>query len=117
MLKRILVVSEDAGVATTRVLLLRANGYNAQSANSDVEALSTIEREDLDLVLVGTHSRLMHMAVRARLLAVETYGLYGERDGKPCGLTNASPANLLAAVVEMVGAGQDGEPSPHQHLS
>jgi CheY-like chemotaxis protein len=51
--KKILVISDDSVLRSTRTLVLESAGYSVNSVGTDVEALELLKTEDFDLILVG----------------------------------------------------------------
>jgi DNA-binding response OmpR family regulator len=54
--KRILVVAHDRPLKGTRVSLLESEGYRVESVESDDAAMTLLETETFDLILLGRNS-------------------------------------------------------------
>ena len=109
MPKRILIVAHDPFLAKTRRALLLSAGYEVALADSDDFAVTSVDRERFDLILIGRNSRLSERALDQRLrerypqLPVlkitqlnENLSLYASR------VTDAEPSHVLAAIKEML---------------
>jgi DNA-binding NtrC family response regulator len=65
--KRILVVSHDRMLRSTRVAILERAGYSVMSVATDDDAMKLLETEQFDLVLIGRKSENARQALAQRL--------------------------------------------------
>jgi DNA-binding response OmpR family regulator len=65
--KRILVVSHETMLRSTRVAILERAGYSVMSVATDDEAMKLLETEQFDLVLVGRKCESHRQALDQRL--------------------------------------------------
>jgi DNA-binding NtrC family response regulator len=65
--KRILVVSHDTLLRSTRVAILERAGYSVMSVATDDDAMKLLETEQFDLVLIGRKSESARLALDQRL--------------------------------------------------
>jgi DNA-binding NtrC family response regulator len=104
--KRILVVTRDAHLRETRVMLLRSAGYTVISVSSDDDALRLLETDRLDLVLLGRSSG-MSIGIDQRLrerypslltLKIDDLGHseYATR------MTDSAPEHVIHTLKEML---------------
>jgi DNA-binding NtrC family response regulator len=127
MSKRILVVSDDRILGFSRTALLQKAGYQAIRVDSDDEAMSLLETEAFDLVLLGRdpirrNRKSLDRRLRERhphlpTLKIEGNALIPSRYATR--VTNSDPARVLAVLAEMLGTPannkQSGptDPGPH----
>jgi DNA-binding NtrC family response regulator len=109
--RHILIVAHDALLRESRQALLRSAGYEVTSVDSDELAITAVDKERFDLVVIGRTSRLSKAALDRRLrerhpdirvlkivTAEEPYSLFASRT------TDAKPRHVLTAVGEMLFA-------------
>jgi hypothetical protein len=65
--KRILVVSDDAMLRSTRVSILERSGYSGVSAATDDDAMKLLEAEHFDLVLIGRRSEIPRLELETTI--------------------------------------------------
>ena len=127
MSKRILVVSDDRILGFSRTALLQKAGYQATWVDSDDEAMSLLETEAFDLVLLGRDAlqrprkpldhRLRERHPNLPTLKIEGNALIPSRYATR--VTNSDPARVLAVLAEMLGTPADRKqpgptnPGPH----
>jgi CheY-like chemotaxis protein len=105
--KRILIVAHNHTVRETRGMLLRKAGYySVSSVASDDEAMTILEIEGFDLVLIGRNVRAskrdLDERIRMRhpnLLILKIDDMYSPY---PTRMTDAAPGQLLKALSEML---------------
>jgi DNA-binding response OmpR family regulator len=108
--KRILVVSHDQMLRTTRTSLLEKAGYTVFSAVTDDDAMRLLETEQFDLILLGRKSQIPKEGLDQRLrqkypnlltLKIQSVGdiasPYSSRT------TDAAPRHVLSVLEEMLG--------------
>ena len=107
--KRLLVVAHDATLKATCVALLRHVGYDVAAVESTEDALTRLESERFDLVLVGRKSRgqmeASDVGVRERfpflpILKIQD-GL--EPNGHATRSIDSLPVHVIEAVRELIG--------------
>ena len=104
--KRILVVTQDAPLRETRVMLLKAAGYTVTSVSSDDDALRLLEKDRFDLVLLGRSSELsvgIDQRLREKhplLLTLKIDDLDGSE--YPSRVTDSIPEHVIDALKEML---------------
>jgi hypothetical protein len=109
MPKRILVVADDRPLRTTRVALLKSEGYRVESVESDNEAMTTLLTETYDLVLLGRNSELHKKGIDQRLREqyprLLTLKIVNEVDASiwPSRITDSEPKHVIVALHEMLG--------------
>lgn len=110
MSKRILVVSHNIPLRTSRVLVLKSAGYRVESVATDDEAMAILETEQFDLVLLGRKSLLPKKGIDQRLrekypnlLTLKILSSEGENSIYPSRLSNSVPRQVLGALAEMLG--------------
>jgi CheY-like chemotaxis protein len=110
MCKRILVVAHDRTLGLSRVALLQSAGYTVDFVFSDEAALALLAVEAFDLVLLGRNSKPEQPSLDQRLrerfpdmllLKIEATG--SVPSSYPTRVTDARPANVLAALQQMLG--------------
>ena len=107
--KRILVVAHDRMLRTTRVSILENEGYTVSSAVTDDDAMTLLETEQFDLILLGRKSQVPKMGLDQRLRekhpnllifkiqpAGDVVSLF------PTRTTDAVPDHVLSALKEML---------------
>ena len=110
--KRILVVSDDQMLRTTRVSILEKAGYAVCSAATADDAMGLLETESFDLILLGQEFRITGRGLDQRLrekypnlltLKIQPtddmVSLYLSRT------TDSVPEHVLSAVREMLAIG------------
>ncbi|HWZ52136.1 MAG TPA: hypothetical protein VNW54_11805 [Granulicella sp.] len=123
MCKRILVVAHDRTLGLSRVALLQSAGYTVDFVFSDEAALTLLAAQAFDLVLLGRNSKLEEPGLDQRLrehfpelliLKIEATGsvpsIY------PTRITDARPANVLAALQEMLSDAALGSNAPRRRF-
>ncbi|WP_260740475.1 hypothetical protein [Tunturiibacter lichenicola] len=108
--KRILVVAHDRMLRITRVSILEKAGYTVSSAASDDDAMTLLETERFDLILLGRKSNIPKMGLDQRLREKHpdllTLKIHPEGDVVslfPTRMTDAVPEHVLSALKEMLG--------------
>ena|ERR1700733_5068447 len=107
--KRILVVSHDTMLRSTRVAILERAGYSVMSVATDDDAMKLLETEQFDLVLIGRTSestlqaldqRLREKYLKLRVLKIQPRGDaasdYSSRT------TDALPEHVVDALKDML---------------
>jgi DNA-binding NtrC family response regulator len=109
MPKRILVVSDDRPLRTSRVSLLESEGYRVESVESDDGAMTMLLTEAYDLVLLGRNSDLHKEGIDQRLREkypdLLTLKIVNEADASiwPSRITDSEPKHVIVALHEMLG--------------
>jgi CheY-like chemotaxis protein len=108
--KSVLIVSDDEMLLTTRSALLKTYGYNVTAVESDDEAISLLETEGFDLVLIGRKTDLPTIEIDERirerhpkLLVLKIEELDVAARGFASRDTDSDPAHVLLALKEMLG--------------
>jgi DNA-binding NtrC family response regulator len=107
----ILVVAQDTLLRKSRHELLRRAGYEVTSVDSDELAITSVDNERFDLVLIGCTSPLSKTSLDQRLrerypeirllkivMAGDHYSLFASRT------TDSEPRHVLTAVRDMLFA-------------
>jgi DNA-binding NtrC family response regulator len=109
MPKRILVVSDDRPLRTSRVSLLESEGYRVESVESDDSAMTMLLTEAYDLVLLGRNSDLHKEGIDQRLREkypdLLTLKIVNEADASiwPSRIIDSEPKHVIVALHEMLG--------------
>jgi DNA-binding NtrC family response regulator len=109
MPKRILVVSDDRPLRTSRVSLLESEGYRVESVESDDGAMTMLLTEAYDLVLLGRNSDLHKEGIDQRLREkypdLLTLKIVNEADASiwPSRIIDSEPKHVIVALHEMLG--------------
>lgn len=116
--KRILVVSDDHILGFSRAALLQKAGYQATWVDSDDDAMSLLEVETFDLVLLGRDPlhrprkpldyRLSIRHPHLPTLKIEGNAIIANRYATR--VTNSHPTHVLAVLEEMLGAPTTNQP-------
>jgi CheY-like chemotaxis protein len=108
--KRILVVSHDQMLRTTRVSLLEKAGYTVFSAVTDDDAMRLLETQRFDLILLGRKSQISKEGLDQRLrqkypnlLTLKVQSVGDIASPYPTRSTDAAPGHVLSALQEMLG--------------
>jgi hypothetical protein len=116
MRKRILVVSDDRVLRFSRVALLKKEGYQVESIDSDDAAMTLLEAESFDLILLGRDSlrpgKALDRRLRERypkLLTLKIEGNVPAPSRYPSRITDARPERVLAALDEMLFSHHDAQ--------
>jgi DNA-binding NtrC family response regulator len=109
MSKRILVVAHDPFLRLTRTALLRSAGYEVETAESDDSAISTVDNQRFDVVLIGRRSRGSETALDQRLrdrypqmLILKIAQPFEPPSSYPSRITDPHPARVLMALKNML---------------
>jgi DNA-binding NtrC family response regulator len=111
MRKRILVVADDRPLRISRVSLLESEGYRVDSVSSDDEAISLLETQAFDLILLGRNSYLdrknIDQRLREKFPDLLTLKIVHDHDADfyASRETDAEPAHVLQALKDMLGDG------------
>ena len=103
--KRILVVANEKPLRDSRAMLLDSAGYSVVSVCSDGDALSLLESETFDLILLGcnTDSEVaLDKLLRAKYPTLLTLKIDGLESKYPSRITDAVPIHVLDALREML---------------
>jgi two-component SAPR family response regulator len=107
--KRILVVTYDQSLRSSRVDILKRAGYKVASVEADDEAMELLEEEKFDLVLLGCESVKPKKGIDQRLrekypdlLTLQIAPWNEIASIYPSRITDAAPEHVLSALKEML---------------
>jgi CheY-like chemotaxis protein len=111
MPKRILVVAHDAFLRLTRTSLLRSAGYEVETADSDNAAISTVNAQRFDLVLIGRRASGSETGLDQRLrdrypemLILKVAQPFEPASPYPSRTTDPNPTQVLMALKDLLKA-------------
>ncbi len=112
MRKRILVVAHYPPLKLSRIEMLDRAGYEVAAVESDDAAMTLLETEHFDLVLIGRKSQLTEKGLDQRLrekyphlliLKIEAAG--SRTSVYPTQIIDSQPKNLIDALKQLLGDG------------
>jgi DNA-binding NtrC family response regulator len=107
--KRILVVAHNRLLRGTRVSLLETQGYRVESVESDDAAMTLLETQVFDLILLGRdsglHEKFLDQRLREKYPQLLTLKIVNHEDPSvyPSRLTDSQPEHVIATLHEMLG--------------
>ena len=117
--KRILVVGHDQPLRETQISLLKDHGYRVDAVDSDDGAMTLLETEQFDLILIGQESVMPTKGIDQRIrekypnlltLKIEPSGV--ATSPYPSRVIDPAPRHVIEALYEMLGDGLDLVPVP-----
>jgi DNA-binding response OmpR family regulator len=105
--KRILVVAHNRPLKGTRVSLLESEGYRVESVESDDAAMTLLETETFDLILLGRnsgmHKKFLDQRLREKYPQLPTLKVVNHEETSiyPSRLTDSASEHV--ALREMLG--------------
>lgn len=104
------MVADDRPLKLSRVKLLESQGYRVEAVETDDDAMTMLDTEHFDLVLLGRQSALPRKGIDQRIrerfpnLATLKIEVPGEPHSTyPTRITDSVPQHVIEALREMLG--------------
>jgi hypothetical protein len=111
--KRILVVGHGQPLRDTQIALLRDHGYHVEAVDTDDQAMTILETEQFDLILIGQDSVMprkgIDQRIREKYPNLLTLKIQAEPSASPYAsrIIDPAPRHVIEALYEMLGDGLD----------
>jgi hypothetical protein len=111
--KHILVVGHDRPLRDTQITLLTDHGYRVDNVDTDDDAMTLLETEQFDLILIGQESVMARKGVDQRLREkypnLLTIKIEAGASASPYAsrIIDPAPRHVIEAIYEMLGDGLD----------